>query len=182
MFRHQGKILNKVLWMNLDTNLRNTKRRKVPFWMCPWRWARDAEMCVLTRWTVYPFLDQNLSGLLGGGRTWKHDTRDIFLRTRSCPLPSLWLTALFCFPPALMWAAIPHPTQYKGQKHLRTTEGSESFCKLLAQALRWMKGSRFHFSILVTLTKVKTIVPFYCKNRVSSALHHLLAHHSFGSF
>lgn len=41
MFRHQGKILNKVLWMNLDTNLRNTKRRSVPFWMCPWRWARD---------------------------------------------------------------------------------------------------------------------------------------------
>lgn len=41
MFRYQGKILNKVLWMNLDTNLRNIKRRKVPFWMCPWRWARD---------------------------------------------------------------------------------------------------------------------------------------------
>lgn len=41
MFRYQGKILNKVLWMNLDTNLRNTKRRSVPFWMCPWRWARD---------------------------------------------------------------------------------------------------------------------------------------------
>lgn len=41
MFRHQGKILNKVLWMNPDTNLRNTKRRSVHFWMCPWRWARD---------------------------------------------------------------------------------------------------------------------------------------------
>lgn len=137
-------------------------------------------VCWPDRW-FNPFLDQNLSGLWGGGRMWKHDTQDIFLRTLSCPLPSLWLTALFCFPPALIWAAIPHPTQHRGQKHLRTTEESESFCNLLAQALRRMKGSRFHFSILVTLTKVKTIVPFYCKNRVPSALHHLLAHHSFES-
>lgn len=151
--------------MNLDTNLRNTKRRKVPFWMYPWKWTRDAEVCVLTQWWFNPFLDQNLSRLLGGNRTWKHDTQDIFLRTLSCPLPFLWLTALFCFPPALMWAAIPHSTRHNGQKHLRTTEESESFCKLLAQASwsHWQKWKPLSLST------------------VPSALHHLLAHHSFGS-
>lgn len=96
--------------------------------------------CWPDRW-FNPFLDQNLSGLWGGGRTRKPDTRDIFLRTLSCPLPSLWLTALSCFPPALMWAAIPHPTRHRGQRHLGTTEGSESFCKLLDRALRqWRRA------------------------------------------
>lgn len=139
MFRYQGKILNKVLWMNLDTNLRNIKRRKVPFWMCPWRWARDVRadpMDGLIHSWIRIWADYEEGAERGSL------TLETYFWGRCLALfPSLWLTALFCFPPALMWAAIPHRTRHRGQRHLGTTEGSESFCKLLARALRrWRRA------------------------------------------